>query len=69
MTATFDVETSTAEFVKAQTVADDLGVHYLTVLRWVRDGELPAVRFPGRRIGIPMESYREFRRSYRPNIV
>lgn len=35
------------QLLTARTVADMLGVCAETVLRWIRDGELPAIRLPG----------------------
>lgn len=38
-------------------VADDLGFSTRTVLRWVADGDLPAIRTPGGRLRIPQSAY------------
>lgn len=35
------------QLLTARTVATMLDVHAETVLRWTRDGKLPAVRLPG----------------------
>jgi excisionase family DNA binding protein len=37
----------TGPLLTAREVADLLGVHTETVLRWARRGELPAIRLPG----------------------
>lgn len=37
----------TGRLLTARQVADMLGVHAETVLRWTRRGELPAIRLPG----------------------
>lgn len=47
----------------ARTVAEVLGVCTETVLRWIRNGELPAIHLPGGAVRIPQDELTEWLRS------
>jgi excisionase family DNA binding protein len=47
----------------ARTVADVLGVCAETVLRWIRNGELPAIQLPGGAIRIAQDDFDHWIRS------
>jgi excisionase family DNA binding protein len=51
------------QLLTARTVAELLGVCAETVLRWVRDGQLPAIRLPGGAIRIPESDLHDWLRS------
>lgn len=45
------------EMLSIQEVADKLNVNYITVFRWVKSGEVEAVRLGSKIWRIPRESY------------
>jgi excisionase family DNA binding protein len=50
----------TERYLAARAVAEQLGVSCETVLRWVRRGELPAIRLPGGAIRIGQQELEEW---------
>jgi excisionase family DNA binding protein len=48
----------TGRLLTARTVADLLDVSPATVLRWTRQGQLPAVRLPGGAVRYPEDEFR-----------
>ena len=51
------------ELLTARVVAERLGYHTETVLRWVRDGEIPAIRLPNGAVRIIEDDLDEWLRS------
>jgi excisionase family DNA binding protein len=48
-------------FVSAADVARELSVHELTVRKWIREGRLPVVRFPNKRVAIERSAFETFK--------
>ncbi len=47
-------------FLSVRTIASSLDVHELTVYAWARAGRIPVVRFPNRRIAMPIDEWRRW---------
>ncbi len=56
------------EYICARTMAMDLGVTERTIRQWIRDGRLPTVRFPGRRVAVPIAAWERFK-AHRAQII
>lgn len=58
-----------SKFLSAVTISRECEVTERTVRNWMREGELPVVRFGPRCVRVPREAYEEFVRGRRFNSV
>ena len=45
------------QYLSIATIARTLGVHDVTVRKWIHDGKIPVVRFPNRRVAIHVDEW------------